>query len=129
MKLQTAALLGVLFSALPFAGCYTEPVPYAFYQAHGRYESKQPAAQLLLFPDGGARLTLRPTAKAEPVTEAGVWSEQEQQLRLQLFTRAGQPLGAPFVWSHEADSLVPASWDRKRFGATGLTLQRRGDAE
>jgi hypothetical protein len=97
----------------------------------GIYHARLPAADaagrivtLWLQPVGAAVLETVYVGKPGRAVERGSWSLRAMELTLVLFDDAGRP-STRLVYAVEADRLIPKTWDRVRYGDTGLPLARR----
>lgn len=121
------ATAAVLLTALVVAGCPLPQKPPPSATVAGVYHVRLPAADasarvvtLWLEPGGAASLETVFVGKERLPVERGTWSANGDEVTVRLDGES-----APLVFGIQPDRLEPRSWDRSRYGATGLTLTRR----
>lgn len=129
---HVSRLLQLLCLALLLGGCFLRARDPSE-AAAGVYHARLPAADaagrivtLWLEPAGTAVLETVYVGKGQAPVEHGRWSVRDDQVTVVLLDHDDRPTGETLVFTTVENRLVPKSWDRARYGDTGLPLTRRG---
>lgn len=124
---SAAMALAAIATLLAAVGCPLPQKPPPSVTVTGVYHVRLPAADasarvvtLWIQTDGTALLETVFVGKERLPVERGRWAVNADVLTVRL---DDEP--EPLVFTITPDRLEPRSWDRSRYGATGLTLTRR----
>lgn len=122
----------VLVFAAALAGCPMR-TPDPSETTAGVYHARLPAADasgrivtLWLERTGTAVLETVYVGKGQAPVEHGRWAVRGDEVTVELLDGDDRPTGETLVFTKVEQRLVPKTWDRARYGDTGLPLTRRG---
>lgn len=127
-----ARTIRLLLVCLLLGGCFLRK-PAPFDATVGVYNARLPSADssgrivtLWLERAGTAVLETVYVGKGQAPVEHGHWSVRDDEVTVVLLDHDDRPTGETFVFTRVENRLVPKTWDRGRYGDTGLPLTRRG---